>query len=211
MKIGAYGQFPLSLVALCVSINFLIYFVGILLIAPLGKFFVSLYILYCMALETRLLIMSCRDCFYYGKLCAFGKGKMCSLLFKKAAPEKGKEKKISWAGILPDFLVSLIPLSIGGFYLFQKFSWANLFLITFMLIIAFPITGYVRKSVACKYCKQREIGCPAIELFTKNKQMHNIYDNVLKPPLTTHTSRGRRNTNRRQMADGTIHFYLTIT
>jgi F0F1-type ATP synthase membrane subunit c/vacuolar-type H+-ATPase subunit K len=27
--------------------------------------------------------------------------------------------------------------------------------------------GYIRGNLTCKYCKQREIGCPAEQLFSK--------------------------------------------
>jgi hypothetical protein len=29
----------------------------------------------------------------------------------------------------------------------------------------------VRGQLACRYCKQREIGCPAAQLFNKQKNM----------------------------------------
>jgi hypothetical protein len=170
MKNEAYDQFPLPLVLLCVAVNILIYIIGAYLIAPLGKIFVALYLLYCLWMEIRVSIMSCRDCYYYGKLCAFGRGKICSLLFKKGFPERFKNKKISWINLVPDFLVSLIPLAIGGFYLVQSFSWLRLSFILVLVMIAFPVTGFVRSSISCKFCRQKEIGCPAIQLFTKNDQ-----------------------------------------
>jgi hypothetical protein len=170
MKNGAYDQFPMPLALFCVLGNLLIYIVGALLLAPLGKSFVALYILYCLGLEIRVLRISCRDCFYYGKLCAFGRGKMCSVLFKKGSPEKFMKKKISWSCLLPDFLASLIPLSIGGFFLAQHFSWLNLFLVVFLIFIAFPVTGFIRSSIACKHCKQKDLGCPSIIFFSGNKQ-----------------------------------------
>ena len=112
-----YDGFPLSLVLFCVAVSISIYIVGAYLIAPLGGIFVVLYLLYCLWMELRVLIMSCRDCYYYGRLCAFGKGKICSLLFEKGSPERFKMKKITWINLVPDFLVSLIPLVIGVFYL----------------------------------------------------------------------------------------------
>jgi len=165
-----YDEFPLSLVLFCIVVNISIYIVGAYLIAPLGKIFVALYLLYCLWMEIRVLIMSCRDCYYYGKLCAFGKGKICSLLFKKGSPERFKRKKITWINLMPDFLVSLIPLVIGGFYLVQSFTWLRLSFILVLVIIAFPVTGFVRGSISCKFCRQKEIGCPAVQLFTKNDQ-----------------------------------------
>jgi len=165
-----YEEFPLSLVLLCIVINISIYILGAYLIAPLGNLFVVLYLMYCLGMEIRILIMSCRDCYYYGKPCAFGKGKICSLFFKKGSPERFKEKEITWLKLIPDFLVSLIPLVIGGVYLIQDFTWLRLSFVLVLVIIAFPITGFVRTSISCKFCKQKEIGCPAVQVFTKNEQ-----------------------------------------
>ena len=170
MENKVYDQFPLPLVLLCIVVNLLIYVVGVYLIFPLGKVFVFLYLLYCLWMEIRAPLLSCRNCFYYGKFCAFGKGKICSLLFRKGSPERFLKKKISWITLAPDFLVSLVPLVVGGFYLVQLFSWLRLFLILILLILAFPVTGFVRSSISCKFCKQREIGCPAIQFFTKTNQ-----------------------------------------
>ncbi len=165
-----YDEFPSSLVLFCIVVNISIYIVGAYLIAPLGKIFVALYLLYCLWMEIRVLIMSCRDCYYYGKLCAFGKGKICSLLIKKGSPERFKRKKITLINLMPEFLVSLIPLVIGGFYLVQSFTWLRLSFILILVILAFPVTGFVRGSISCKYCRQKEIGCPAVQLFKKNDQ-----------------------------------------
>jgi hypothetical protein len=170
MKNEVYDQFPWPLVLLCSTVNILIYLIGAYLIAPLGIILVVLYLLYCLWMEIRVAIMSCRDCYYYGKRCAFGRGKICALLIKKGSPERFKNKKVSWINLLPDFLVSLIPLATGVFYLVQSFSWLRLSFILVLVIIAFPVTGFVRSSISCKFCKQKEIGCPAIQLFAKNDQ-----------------------------------------
>ena len=87
MENEVYDEFPLSSVLFCIAVNISIYLVGAYLIAPLGKIFVALYLLYCLWMEIRVLTKSCRDCYYYGRLCAFGRGKICSLLFKKGSPD----------------------------------------------------------------------------------------------------------------------------
>ena len=165
-----YDEFPLSIVLFCIVVNISIYIVGAYLIAPIGRFFIALYLVYGLCMEIRVLTMSCRDCYYYGKLCAFGKGKICSLLLKKGNPEYFKTKKVTWINLIPDFLVSLIPLVIEGFHLVQSFTWLRLSFILVLVILAFPVTGFVRGSISCKFCRQKEIDCPAIQLFTKKDQ-----------------------------------------
>ena len=168
MKTEGYDQFPLPLVFLCVSATVSIYAIGAYLIAPMGIISVALYLLFCLGMEIRVLITGCRDCYYFGKLCAFGRGKICSLLFEKGIPERFIEKKISWKSLVPDFLVSIVPIFTGGLYLFTNFSWERLVMILAFGVIAFPLTGFIRGSISCRYCKQKEFGCPAIQFFSKN-------------------------------------------
>ena len=163
-----YDNFPLHIVLFCNAISLSIYTLGAFIIAPHGTAYVALYISYCLLLEIRVLVISCRNCFYYGEFCAFGKGRICSLFFKKGAPERFSAKAITWFDILPDFLVSLVPIVIGVVSLTISFSWVMLLLVVMISVMAFPVTGFIRSSIACKFCRQREIGCPALQLFSKN-------------------------------------------
>jgi hypothetical protein len=71
---------------------------------------------------------------------------------------------------VPDFLVSLVPLGVGIALLIRSFSWGVLLLIVALVGLATVGTAAVRGQIACKYCKQRELGCPAEQLFSKRKQ-----------------------------------------
>ena len=169
MENKTYDEFPASLVLLCLSVNILIYITGAFIIAYLNVYVLLLYILYCLWMEARLLYNSCRYCCYYRKWCAFGKGRVCSWFFKKRSEDRLK-KRISFYDLIPDFLVSLIPLAAGVYILVRSFSWSILGLIIALLILAFPLTGYIRGSIACKFCRQKEDGCGAIQLFEKDEQ-----------------------------------------
>ncbi|EKF86759.1 hypothetical protein [Methanobacterium formicicum] len=72
-------------------------------------------------------------------------------------------KKVSWYAILPDFLVFLFPLA-GGIMLFNGFNWSIFLLIIPIVILSLGGNAFIR-SLTCKHCKQRELGCPAAELF----------------------------------------------
>jgi hypothetical protein len=76
-------------------------------------------------------------------------------------------KQISWWTVLPDFLVSLVPLGVGVILLVRSFSWLVLSLIACLLILGSVGTAFVRGQMACKHCRQRELGCPAEQLFNK--------------------------------------------
>ncbi len=136
----------------------------------LGIWVAVLYLLYCAWIEFRILKHSCVDCYYYGKLCGLGRGKLCPLLFKKGDPQRFVNGQISWTDLIPDFLVSIFPAIGAVVLLIRDFSWLILLLLLLLLVLAFPGTAIIRGSFACKYCKQREIGCPAEKFFNKKSQ-----------------------------------------
>jgi ABC-type polysaccharide/polyol phosphate export permease len=71
--------------------------------------------------------------------------------------------------MLLDFLVSIPPL-IGGTALLvtEGWNWLIALLLALLLVLAFVVTGLARGAFACKYCKQREVGCSAYEMFGGN-------------------------------------------
>jgi hypothetical protein len=78
---------------------------------------------------------SCVNCYYYGKFCAFGKGKISSLFFKKGDSRQFVKCKITWKDILPDFLVSIVPVVVGIVLLIVKFNWLILSLMVLLVVL----------------------------------------------------------------------------
>jgi hypothetical protein len=66
-------------------------------------------------------------------------------------------------------MVSLIPLGVGITMLIRSFSWLLLLPMVTLGFLGSAGTGLVRGQIACKYCRQRELGCPAEQLFSKTK------------------------------------------
>ncbi len=169
-KTKTYENFPLWMVGMSNLLALLIYIIGAYILYKLWVGFFVLYVLYCFWVEKRVLRKSCINCYYYGKTCCFGKGKLCSLLFKKRNSKDFCKKKISWIDILPDFLVSILPFIAGVILLIKNFNWGILFLMVIIIILSFGGSAVIRGNFACKYCKQREIGCPAEKLFNKKEE-----------------------------------------
>jgi hypothetical protein len=120
-------------------------------------------------MEYRVIRYHCINCFYWGKTCGFGKGRLSSLLFKKGDSSKFCIKEMSWRDMIPDLLVLLIPLVIGIILLIIKFDLILLSALLLLLLFSSMGNSFIRGSMTCKYCKQREIGCPAEMLFNKGK------------------------------------------
>ena len=163
----SYEKFPIWIPLLAVVVALSIYAIGAYILAGFGIWLSILYLLYCLWVEISVLRGSCVHCYYYGKVCGLGKGKLCSLLFKRGEPQRFAERQVSWYQMLPDFMVSIIP-AIGGIVLLVRdFSWLLLAMLAILVILSSGGNAVIRGSFACKYCKQREIGCPAQKLFSK--------------------------------------------
>jgi len=161
-----YESYPAWVVVVSNLVSCAIIAIGGYVLATLWVWLLVPYLLYCLWLEVRLLRTACVDCTYYGKACAFGKGKLCALVFAKGDPQRFASREASWVAVLPDFLVSIVPL-IGGIVLLVMNGWDWLIVVLLVLLIAlaFGVTPVVMGSLACRHCKQKELGCPAYELF----------------------------------------------
>jgi len=166
-KIKTYENFPLWIVIMSNFLVLLIYIIGAYILYKLWIGFMVLYILYCIKIEKRVLRKSCVNCYYYRKVCCFGKGKLCALLFKKGNPSEFCKRKISWHHLLPDFLVSVFPIIGGIILLTERFEWSILILMIIIALLSSVGNAFIRGNFACKYCKQRVLGCPAEKLFNK--------------------------------------------
>lgn len=162
-----FENYPAGMVLASITAALLIYAIGTIVISKLGCFWVAVYVLYILFLEIRLMRRSCVNCYYYDKYCAFGKGKLAALFLRKGDGKRFQLDCITWKDIIPDFLVSLVPLVAGIVLLIVGFTWLLLALVVLLAVLAFPVTGFIRGGFACRHCKQREIGCPAERLFKK--------------------------------------------
>ncbi len=164
-----YENYPSSIPIVSYAQTIAIYVIGALVIAGFGIWWALFYTGFCVFLEITVLLRSCVHCYYHGKVCAFGRGKICAIFFKKGDPQKFAEKDISWYHLLPDFLVIIIPLVAGIVLLIINFTLLVLILILAQFILFFAGAAIIRGQLACKHCKQRELGCPAAKAFFKEE------------------------------------------
>jgi hypothetical protein len=167
---GCYENYPTLMVIGSNLLSVLIWGIGAFLLYQFSFFWVIGYVLFILLLEFRLLGSHCVDCYYYGKTCAFGKGRLSALFFPRGIPDNFCHMNITWKDIIPDFLVLGIPVLAGILLLIQKFSLPVLILIIALLLLGFSGNDFVRGHLACSNCKQKEIGCPAERLFENQKK-----------------------------------------
>ena len=74
---------------------------------------------------------------------------------------------MSWSDIVPDILVSLVPVIAGIVLIIIKFDYLILISLLVLLFLSTVGNGLIRGNLACRYCKQKELGCPADKFFNK--------------------------------------------
>lgn len=173
-----FESYPCWIVIISNLLSVLIYIIGAYIIFQLGITWLILYLLYILVLEIRLMKKSCVNCYYYGKFCAFGRGKLSAVFFKKGDPNVFLKDNLTWKDLLPDFLVSLIPIIVGIVLLILNFSWLILVLIIILVFLTSAGNSFVRGSLACKFCKQRKLRCRAEQLFNKRKNKSEKYSKI---------------------------------
>ena len=165
--IKTYENFPIWIPLVAITLSILIYLLGAYILSGFGLLISILYLLYCLGVELLVVFRSCVYCYYYGKLCGLGKGRFAPIFIKKGDPKKFTERPIRWYSLVPDFLTVIFPIVGGVYSLTQGCTWFCVGLLIVFVLMFFGGTAAIRGSLACKYCKQRELGCPAEKLFNK--------------------------------------------
>lgn len=154
---------PVASWTLALSIDVL----GAVILFRLSNVLPVFYVVFLMWVEYRVLKYSCVNCYYCGKMCGLGRGKLAGFVFKRPDPEKFARTGVAWKDLVPDLLVLVLPLAGGIILLMRDFDWLTLGMVGSLVVLGLPGNGLVRGKLVCKYCKQREIGCPAEKLFSK--------------------------------------------
>jgi hypothetical protein len=164
-----FENFPGWIPAISISHALAVYALGALILSGIAIWTALLFLAYCLYVESTILRKSCAHCFYYGRVCALGRGKLCALLFPKGDPRQFLDREITWKQMVPDMLVLLIPLVAGIGLLVLNFSWVRLGMLLVLVFLSLGGNAIIRGSLACKFCRQRTIGCPAERFFNTPK------------------------------------------
>jgi hypothetical protein len=168
--VRTYENYPVRILVLSNVVSFIIYASGFFIMLQTGWITAVLYLLFIFGMEYRLISRHCTGCYYWGKTCGFGKGKISSLFFRKG-DNSIFCNKFTWKDIIPDLLISLIPLVTGIILLIIDFEFIVLIAVFLLLVMTTSGNGYIRSKLTCKFCIQRELGCPAEKLFSKNNKI----------------------------------------
>jgi len=167
MKTQPYENYPWRIAFFGIGLSLITYALGAFVLSRIGAIASALYLAFCTFVEVLVLRGSCAHCYYYGKTCGFGRGRLCPVLFRRGNPAKFLERAATMRDLLPDLLVTAVPVVTGTFLLVRRFDWFVLAAMLAMLLLASAGNEYVRRSLTCRHCAQRELGCPADKLLNK--------------------------------------------
>jgi hypothetical protein len=103
-------------------------------------------------------ILVCKNCYYHGKFCHTGWGKLSALYCKQG---KIEHFGCGFSGaIIPIFYgsIALLPLILGITTLIKAFSIVNLIVIVGFVVVV-VMSSYTLRKKACGVCKMRDL-CP---------------------------------------------------
>ena len=149
------------------TVSILIYVSGLVIMARFSLIGAILYLVFILAMEYRLLSRHCISCYYWGRTCGFGRGRVSAWFFKKGEPSEFCAHSITWKDMIPDMLVTLIPLVTAIILMIIRFNLILLIATLVLITLTTAGNGLVRGNLTCKHCRQRELGCPAEQLFNK--------------------------------------------
>ncbi len=155
-----FEEYPIATV-IAQNLLFLVYFgIGFIGMLPLKIFDIPLIsVLYAVSLVIMLVFVLrkhiCTNCYYYGKRCSTGWGKLSSLMFKERSGNYRLGVKlagITWGGAILIPILGMILCLILDFTLYKVILLGSFILLS-------PIVFIYHKN-SCKRCKMKDI-CPA--------------------------------------------------
>lgn len=166
-SVPKFEKYPLWIIAIANTVSISVYLFGTYIMCQLGIFYGVLYMAFVMFLEMRLISQHCINCYYFGKRCGFARGNLSAIFFKKGDQALFCKKEMTWKDMIPDLLIPLIPFVTGIILIIVEFRFIIFFAVVAILALTTIGNSFVRGNLTCKYCRQKEKGCPADALFNK--------------------------------------------
>lgn len=170
MRGKTFESYPVWMIFVYYLVSFSIYLSGLYLTYLILPLFALVFFIYILFLEIQVLREGCVRCYYYGKRCVCGKGKIAKVFMKKDTKREFNEKEITMKDMIPSMLPTFVALIAGAYLTYQSwpnFSFIVIGLAVLPLILTFFGNPILYGKIACPHCKQGKLGCPACEFFMK--------------------------------------------
>ncbi len=155
----SYENFPLWIVMVRNTLNILLLGMGALILAAFGTWAGISYLIISVLAIVWSIRFRCKYCYYFGKTCASGYGRIASLLFKK-----GRTKdfpKYEKYGV-PLFVITFLPFLGLGVLFIGVFSLKLIGLLLFYASLIIFLAKVFYRKFGCDHCKQNS-DCPSYQ------------------------------------------------
>jgi len=170
MKQRYYESYPIWSVAIVILLFLATYLAGVYIMFRLHLIAGILYIVYLVLLEFFVFKEACPNCYYYGKLCFSGRGKLAKLIYKKGDPKRFCERELKFKDLVPQLIVVAVPIVVGIALLISRgFHLLTLTATIYPVFNWFAVNPILYGKLACPHCKQGKKCCPALDFFSKKK------------------------------------------
>ncbi|MBW2977520.1 hypothetical protein KY331_01625 [Candidatus Woesearchaeota archaeon] len=165
-----YESYPIWSVTVVILLFLAIYLAGSYIMFRLHLIAGILYLLYIVLMEFFVYKEACPHCYYYGKLCFSGRGRLAKLLYKKGDPKKFCSRPMKFKDFVPQLIVVIVPVIVGIALLISRgFHLLTLIAVLYPVFNWFVLNPIIYGKLACSHCKQGKKCCPALEFFSKKK------------------------------------------
>jgi hypothetical protein len=100
----------------------------------------------------------CTNCYYYGKWCGLGWGKLAALFFKEGDMEKFSTSIGVKLAPITYGLLSLIPIVLVVISIVMEFTAFKVVVLALLLLVSF-YSGFLSRKKGCANCKMK-LACP---------------------------------------------------
>jgi hypothetical protein len=150
-----YGNYPTPPVAVNILAVLLALAVGVTIVAQFGWWAVLGYAMIGLVAVFLSLAFGCTRCYYYGRVCGTGLGKIAALIFKKRDEEefgKSLSQTVSWTLIGVTLALPLVAglVSLGQGFTLARLLWLGAFLVLMI------VTLLTHSNLVCNRCREAE-------------------------------------------------------
>ncbi|MBU0758350.1 MAG: hypothetical protein KKF44_09850 [Nanoarchaeota archaeon] len=165
-KPKTYEYYPILSVISVIIFYIAVYAFGAYVMFRLHLASGIIYLIYLLMLEFHVYKDACPHCYYYGKLCFSGRGRLAKLLYKKGEAKKFCEREFNFKDFLPQLVAVLVPVIVGIALLVSRgFHILTLIATLYPVFNWIVINPLIFGKLGCPHCKQGKICCPALDFF----------------------------------------------
>jgi hypothetical protein len=169
VKENRLENYPIKIVCVSATLTIISYLLGTLVFYVLHPVLGILFLLLTVSTIIVSMRLRCTHCYYLGKYCNFGLGKLAAIIFKKGDPKEFENPRKVISTAILSFGTMLLPVIAGIWLVLFDFSLVNLGLLLVYIFFGILPNFFVRGSF-CDKCMQGQLGCPSYKQMIKGRQ-----------------------------------------